>query len=588
MRVKKFTAPTIPEALDAIKREFGDDAMIMHERICHKPILGLFGRSYVEVTAGIDERPAPSGLNIGSPSGSNIGSPSGSNIGSPSGLAPGFLNALENHHPADSAADTALDTAKFGSLPTGDVSKLQKMAQEILKKRQTPPHPEADKLSGSPPPLQNAAVDTFLKASDATEESFAPLKAPLAYAPAPPQKKTVPPILSTPAPANGADDDRLARVEEQVSGLCDSFKTFIEEQKTGGEDAAQRWIDYLTERGIDPGAARNLAESIPPEERTEERIREAVLASFSTTGPIEIPPETDRPKVVMLVGPTGVGKTTTLAKLAATYALALEPGIETLRVVLVTADLYRMGAVVQLKEYAKILKTPIEEIYGADEVRDCIARNRDADLLLIDTVGSSQRNEDQLGDLLKLAKSAQPCEIHLVVSATIKDRDMADMVEHFGIVNPDALIITKVDETTTLGSLYPVLDKARIPISYITTGQIVPEDIEVATPEGLAEMIFDEGAGPIANDGTDYTTDTAERIEIDEPQERASDETPSPAETSTALPRTVPVSPPTTPGGDSVLTDEGAEKDFSPGISTLYQPPRAQDAESVPRFASDQ
>ncbi len=527
MRVKKFTAPTIPEALAAIKQEFGDDAMIMHERVCRKPILGLFGRSYVEITAGLDERAAPPGPRF-------------------SQQAPG--PGLSPHHPADSAAETALDTTNFGSLPNGDVSKLQEMAREILKKRQIPPHPEADKLWGSPPPIQNAAVNTFLKASDKTEESFAPLKGPSAYAPAPLLNETVPPLVSATAPASGADDDRLARVEEQVSGLCESFKTFIEEQKSTGADAAQSWIDYLTEHGIDPTSARKLTESILPEERTEERVRDAVLASFSTTGPIEIPAETDRPKVVMLVGPTGVGKTTTLAKLAATYALALEPGIEPLRVVLVTADLYRMGAVVQLKEYAKILKTPIEEIYGADEVRDCIARNRDADLLLIDTVGSSQRNEDQLGDLLKLAKSAQPCEVHLVVSATIKDRDMADMVEHFGIVNPDALIVTKVDETTTLGSLYPVLDKARIPISYITTGQIVPEDIEVATPEGLATMIFDEHSGPATAD---------EAVEETAPQESVeTDETPSPPETSTASSRTLPASPPDTMGGDSTSTVE--------------------------------
>ncbi len=488
MRVKKFTASTIPEALAAIKQEFGDDAIILHQKSYPKPILGLFGKSYVEVTAGLDEKPQPAKERP-------------------------VANARKVRSAAEDLADRAerknVDRAEFRSIPKRDISELQKVAQNILEKRNMPPSDAAIKLSASPPPLGSTAnIPATAKAEEQVPSQ--PHAAFLASLAAESTKKKTSDSKSGASRSTG-QNDRLARVECQISSLSSLFESFIKEQREAGRHPHQEWIDALTCRGLSRTHARELIEAVKPGDITGESLSKALAERILTTGPVQLPEEDQRPKVVLLVGPTGVGKTTTLSKMAATYAYALQPDTKPAKVVLLTADLYRMGAVEQLKEYAKILQVPLEKAYASDEVKDCIARHEDADLILIDTAGSSQRNEDQIEVLLNLAGNCQPCEIHLVVSATTKADDLVDVVKRFGVLKPNALIITKTDEATSLGSVYEALSEVQMPLSYITTGQMVPEDIETATCVRIAELILPAGfCDSIADSSTKTSSEQSE------------------------------------------------------------------------------
>ena len=192
-----------------------------------------------------------------------------------------------------------------------------------------------------------------------------------------------------------------------------------------------------------------------------------------------------KPKVVALIGPTGVGKTTTLAKIAAKFVL--EQGA---RVALITADTYRISAVEQLKTYSDILGLPLEIVYNPEALRNAIEKHKDKQLILIDTAGRSQYNEYQMKELSGLLSIDADIEKHLVMSATTKTSDGVELLENFSICQPDRVIFTKVDETGTHGIILNILHRRKVALSYITNGQSVPDDIEPASVERLAELLL--------------------------------------------------------------------------------------------------
>lgn len=193
----------------------------------------------------------------------------------------------------------------------------------------------------------------------------------------------------------------------------------------------------------------------------------------------------DKPKVVALVGPTGVGKTTTLAKIAAKFVL--EKGT---RVALITADTYRISAVEQLKTYSDILGLPLEIVYNPEALRQAIAKHQDKQLILLDTAGRSQYNAYQMKELSELLSVAEDIETHLVMSATTKTSDGIELMENFAICHPDRLIFTKADETNTHGILLNILHRRKVALSYVTNGQSVPDDIEPASLDRVAELLL--------------------------------------------------------------------------------------------------
>ena len=192
-------------------------------------------------------------------------------------------------------------------------------------------------------------------------------------------------------------------------------------------------------------------------------------------------------QVIALVGPTGVGKTTTIAKLAAKYAL-----LENRQVALITADTYRIAAVEQLRRYAEIIDVPLEVVLEGKELEEALRRHGDKDLVLIDTAGRSQHSIVQLSELRNILSPSVQIKTLLVLSITTKHRDLLDITEKFRRGNYDALVFTKLDETTSYGTIFNVVKATGKPLTYVTTGQNVPDDIEAAVPETIAKLILGE------------------------------------------------------------------------------------------------
>jgi flagellar biosynthesis protein FlhF len=233
---------------------------------------------------------------------------------------------------------------------------------------------------------------------------------------------------------------------------------------------------------------RHVADRLEPDqahrpEAVRDALRDAVEECVSTAPPIAAIAGTRR--VVALVGPTGVGKTTTVAKLAANFKLAhgFRPG-------LVTVDTYRIAAIEQLRTYAEIINLPLAVANAPGEMRRAIDELGDVDLVLIDTAGRSPRDEVKIRELADFLAEAQPDEVHLVLSAVAGERSLRAAVERFAMVRADRLILTKLDEADGLGGVLAVLGQADRPVSYLTTGQAVPDDIEPADRRRLARLIL--------------------------------------------------------------------------------------------------
>lgn len=193
-------------------------------------------------------------------------------------------------------------------------------------------------------------------------------------------------------------------------------------------------------------------------------------------------------KIMMMVGPTGVGKTTTLAKLAARYSI-LEYNY---KIGIITLDTYRIGAVEQLYQYAKMMKLPIEDIIGIEDFKKAIDRYVNMDLILIDTVGSSQYDREKLKKLKRYIDASDiKVDVNLVVSANSKLEDLEDIYKEFSFLDVDTMIITKFDETKNFGNLFSLIKEIKVPLTYFSVGQEVPDDLKVAKSEFFIDCLLE-------------------------------------------------------------------------------------------------
>ena len=190
-------------------------------------------------------------------------------------------------------------------------------------------------------------------------------------------------------------------------------------------------------------------------------------------------------KIVAFVGPTGVGKTTTVAKIAAEYVLRRGK-----KVAMVSLDTYRLGAIDQLRIYGEIMEVPVEVAGGKEELRQIITNHSDQDLILIDTTGRSHQDKDYSRQLKEVFDAVGGVETHLVLSVTAQEKLFMATYNQFSSMGLDRVLFTKLDEGLNFGSLFNFTVRNRLPISYFTSGQQVPEDLEVARPERVISLIF--------------------------------------------------------------------------------------------------
>lgn len=395
MRIKRYEAPTIQEALMKVKKDLGPEAVILYTKTFRKGgVLGLFGRPMAEITAGVD------------------------------------LNLLDD-----------VAKRKAGSVPV--VAHADRNEIPISKLAAT--------ATIAPPPSPLGSLDPARAKVKALQRELNEMKT-----------------------------SSLATAIKDISSTDNSVLLSEGFNKVKKKMVRQEVEDFLIQRII----KGMIAEKIDPDKNEELSVwLKRFVANAVKIAPPAAPANFQ--KVVAFVGPTGVGKTTTLAKLAARYSL-----MERRKVAMVTADTYRIAATEQLKTYGRIMGIPVEVADSAEDISGILAKYKNMDLVLVDTAGRSPSNEEQLEELKRFVARSQPDEIHLVLSATTKYYDMIRIIERFGSAVPiNRMIFTKLDETRFYGAFLNLMNNFQIPLSYYSTGQNVPDDLEVPEALSLADRI---------------------------------------------------------------------------------------------------
>jgi len=263
--------------------------------------------------------------------------------------------------------------------------------------------------------------------------------------------------------------------------LFDSYRHLIE--NAVAEEVAMALIKRLE------------AETVPDQLKEPAAVRQClskiIMESLPTAGPI-VPKPGTAPYIAALIGPTGVGKTTTIAKLAANFSLRQQK-----KVGLITLDTYRIAAVEQLKTYAQIIDVPLKVAMSPEEYQDAVYAMKDMDVILVDSAGRSQRDALKIQELHGFFAAVAPDETHLVLSSASNDRVIHQAIDRFSQIGFDRVIFTKMDEAVGFGVILSALQKVNARISYITTGQDVPADIEVGEADVLANMILGPSKAPM-------------------------------------------------------------------------------------------
>ena len=311
---------------------------------------------------------------------------------------------------------------------------------------------------------------------------------------------SVPPIFHNPGPiaprppkpelSDNNAESQLSNLQQMVQNLsrgpgmaaCRDLPDTLFRQFTELIDADVN--EKLAQEIIDQVRRETPYEELSDPVMVRARVARMIESDIEVSGPIQVTP--GRHRVVALVGPTGVGKTTTIAKLAANYRLRKRHNVG-----LITVDTYRIAAVEQLRTYADIIDLPMQVVSTPREMRDAVRRLSGLDLILMDTAGRSPRDEIKIQELKAFLSEAEADEVHLVLSGVAGQRTLQQTADRFAAVGTTSMILTKLDEATGLGNLLPLLRAKKLPLSYLTNGQNVPDDIATADPAALTQMILE-------------------------------------------------------------------------------------------------
>jgi flagellar biosynthesis protein FlhF len=449
MKIKTFQALTMGEALRLIKQELGPDAVILSSKQVRKGggMFGLFGRPMVEVAAAVDAgSPGPARSHGRRPAGQSGAWTSGSDS-----------KAAVPARPASGAGRGAQGRGDWGRGWVVDVDRARQTRFEDALRNQI-----------VKPPGQK---DVLLLNKDQRAASFTEHRGEAAW--------------------------------EGIKEELRSLRRFMESSLHMGRGERQDWLERLPARlaaryqgllgiGLESETAQRLVTKVleraqPAELESEASVRQALarlmVREIKVGGPLLGMGEWK--KTVIVTGPTGVGKTTTIAKLAAHYKLR-----EKRQVALITLDTYRVAAVEQLRMYANVIGVSMDVALTKREALEHIRRRSKAELILIDTAGRSPKDEAGMEELRQLFDLDHPLETHLVLSATTRERDLAEGLTQYAGIPVNRLLFTKLDETTGFGGMFDLMLRSGLPLSYFSTGQSVPDDLEVARPERLAELLL--------------------------------------------------------------------------------------------------
>lgn len=432
------------EALKMVKAEMGLDAMILSsKKERRKGILGMFSKPYFAVTAALEQK------------------------------APSRPNPYRERSERELSTKEEFQNSMLAPLAR-ELRELKERVESLARK---------DAEKSAPPVFQMEKpaeeVRVFQPEKESTPRTFAKeemeeIKKLLLNAVAAREQKESKPVVFP----------EVNAPETSVKNLADDFDL--------SEEALELLAKELRSEEVGTDGIHSLLELIRPAAELGEEIealRERLVDAFANvikcSGPLRL--KKNGARIMAIVGPTGVGKTTTIAKLAAMYALN-----KGARVAMVTTDNFRVGAIEQLKTYSKIMDVPLEVAATAKELETVLAKHADKDLILIDTAGRSPKDREKLEELKVYLESHPAIETYLCISATTRDREMNDIVANFSVLPITRLLFTKLDESESYGCIVNAQVRNKYPLSYFTTGQKVPEDIEVATARKLANLVLRE------------------------------------------------------------------------------------------------
>ena len=293
-------------------------------------------------------------------------------------------------------------------------------------------------------------------------------------------------------------DNLQSILEARISDTSENAMENVKQEKNVNFTFIQLIYNQLLENEVEEKYINQIISEIESSLKKENNI-DAILASvyqkiiLKLGSPAAISLAEKKSNIAFFVGPTGVGKTTTIAKIASFFKLDKES-----KVAMITSDTYRIAAVEQLRTYANILDIPLQVVYTIDELNAAMEQFKDYDLILVDTAGRSHKNKEQCMEMMHLVNDSKIPEnfvkdVYLVLSAATKYRDLLSIVDVYNEIGKYNLIFTKLDETSALGNILNIRLKTNANLSYITSGQTVPEDISVLDAQKLAKNLLGGG-----------------------------------------------------------------------------------------------